>query len=61
MEGKGIPTAAIVGGIVLVILLVVVAYIALSPRKTAYAQYTPPPEQKPAGIGGLAQLIPLFL
>lgn len=57
----GIPKEVVIGGVLLIFILVIVAYISLTPGKNAYPTYQPPPQQQPAGIGGLAQLIPLFL
>lgn len=60
-DSKGIPPAAIIGGVVLILVLVIAAYMALTPSNKAYQTYTPPAEPKPVGIGGLMGLITLFI
>jgi hypothetical protein len=57
----GISKEVVIGGVALVLILVVVAYIALTPGRNAYQTYQPPPEQRPAGIGGLAGILGLFI
>jgi predicted permease len=59
-DSKTTPILIIVGVLVFIVLIALV-YKAASPNKQLFTPYVPPAEAKPAGIGGLAQLLPLFL